>query len=132
MIAPNRRVVVGVAGIVVNKDDGTGEAHAFAEAAGIPVLASIPAHDDIRRKSANYEIIGRPESHWGPLFAQLAQNVADAPPVRPKPLSQDGLLGLFSGESVGRDVVLEPATFEDMCGSSQVNKPSLEVVYDTV
>ena len=123
---------VGVAGLVINKDDGTGEAQAFADAAGIPVLAAIPANEEIRRKSANYEIIGRPESHWGPLFAQLAQNVADAPPVRPKPLSQDGLLGLFSGESVGRDVVLEPATFEDMCGSSQVNKPSLEVVYDTV
>ena len=34
---------VGVAGIVINKDDGTGEAAAFAEAAGIPVLAAIPA-----------------------------------------------------------------------------------------
>ncbi|MFN5993427.1 MAG: chlorophyllide a reductase iron protein subunit X, partial [Betaproteobacteria bacterium] len=47
---------VGVAGMVINKDDGTGEAAAFAEGAGIPVLASIPAHDDIRRKSASYEI----------------------------------------------------------------------------
>ena len=33
---------VGVAGILINKDDGTGEAQAFAEAVGIPVLASIP------------------------------------------------------------------------------------------
>ena len=123
---------VGVAGLVINKDDGTGEAQAFADAAGIPVLAAIPANDEIRRKSANYEIIGRPESSWGPLFAELAQNVADAPPVRPKPLTQDGLLGLFSGESVGRNVVLQPATFEDMCGASQITKPSLEVVYDTV
>ncbi|PMZ18109.1 AAA family ATPase, partial [Pseudomonas sp. FW306-02-F08-AA] len=41
---------VGVGGLVINKDDGTGEAQAFAEAAGIPVLASIPADDDIRRK----------------------------------------------------------------------------------
>jgi chlorophyllide a reductase subunit X len=123
---------VGVAGLVINKDDGTGEAQAFADAAGIPVLAAIPANEEIRRKSANYEIIGRPESSWGPLFAELAQNVADAPPVRPKPLTQDGLLGLFSGESVGRNVVLQPATFEDMCGASQIVKPSLEVVYDTV
>ena len=53
---------VGVAGMVVNKDDGTGEAHAFAEAVGIPILAAIPADDDIRRKSANYEIIGKPDS----------------------------------------------------------------------
>lgn len=123
---------VGVAGMVINKDDGTGEAQAFAETAGIPVLASIPAHDDIRRKSANYEIVGTPEGEWGPLFATLAQNVADAPPVRPKPLIPDGLLGLFKGEVVGRGVTLQPATLEDMCGVSAVERPSLEVVYDSV
>ena len=48
----------------------------------------------------------------------------------PTPLTQDGLLGLFKGEVVGRGVVLDPATMEDMCGKSVVNKPSLEVVYD--
>ncbi len=51
---------VGVAGMIVNKDDGTGEAKAFAEAVGIPVLCAIPANEDIRRKSANYQIIGTP------------------------------------------------------------------------
>ena len=123
---------VGVAGMVVNKDDGTGEAAAFAELAGIPVLASVPAHDDIRRKSANYEIIGRPGTQWAPLFEELAKNVAEAPPMRPKPLTQDGLLGLFKGEAVGRNVVLQPATAEDMCGGVIIEKPSLEVVYDSV
>ena len=121
---------VGVAGMLINKDDGTGEAAAFAEAAGIPVLAAIPAHDEIRRKSANYEIIGRPGGTWGPLFEGLASNVADAPPVRPKPLTQDALLGLFKGEAVGRGVVLDPASQEDMCGGTMVSKPSLEVHYD--
>ena len=123
---------VGVAGLVINKDDHTGEAQAFAAAAGIPILAAIPAHEDIRRKSANYEIIGTPESEWGTLFAELAGNVASAPPVRPNPLTQDQLLGLFKGEAVGRGVTLQPATFEDMCGHSQVHKPSLEVIYDAV
>jgi chlorophyllide a reductase subunit X len=117
---------VGVAGLVVNKDDGTGEAHRFAEAAGIPVL------DDIRRKSANYEIIGKPGGQWSALFEQLAGAVAEAPPQRPRPLTQDALLGLFSAESTGRGVVLEPATLMDMCGRESVDKPSLEVVYDTV
>jgi chlorophyllide a reductase subunit X len=42
---------VGVAGIVINKDDGTGEAQAFSDAVGIPVLAAIPQHDDIRRRA---------------------------------------------------------------------------------
>jgi chlorophyllide a reductase subunit X len=121
---------VGVAGMVINKDDGTGEAQAFAERAGIPVLSAIPAHEDIRRKSAAYEIIGRPGGTWGALFEQLATNVAEAPPVRPKPLSQDALLGLFSGSAVGRDVVLQPATAADMTGGVVLAKPSLEVIYD--
>lgn len=121
---------VGVAGMVINKDDGTGEAQAFATNAGIPVLASIPAHDDIRRKSASYEIIGRPDGVWGALFAELATNVAEAPPRRPKPQTQDQLLSLFSGSAVGRDVVLQPATLVDMVGQAELVKPSLEVVYD--
>jgi chlorophyllide a reductase subunit X len=121
---------VGVAGMVINKDDGTGEAQAFASNAGIPVLAAIPANEDIRRKSASYEIIGRPDGEWGPLFAELAKNVAEAPPMRPKPQTQDQLLGLFSADVVGRNVVLEPATVFDMVGKNEDIKPSLEVVYD--
>ena len=111
--------------MVTNKDDGTGEAQAFCKAAGIPELASIPANDDIRRKSANYEIIGYPQGEWGDLFSTLATNVAQAPPHHPSPLSQDGLLDLFNGEEVGRNVVLEPATV------AVVTPPSLEVIYDT-
>ena len=59
-------------------------------------------------------------------------NVADAPPVLPTPLAHDDLLGLFKGETVGRDVVLEPASLVDMCGSqaAALEKASLEVVYD--
>jgi chlorophyllide a reductase subunit X len=123
---------VGVAGLVVNKDDGTGEAQAFADAAGIPVLASIPADEDIRRKSANYEIIGKPGGRWSALFEALATNVAEAPPMHPAPLSHEGLLGLFKGDAVGRGVVLDPATQEDMRGGAIATKPSLEVIYETV
>jgi chlorophyllide a reductase subunit X len=121
---------VGVAGILINKDDGTGEAQAFAEAVGIPVLAAIPADDDIRRKSANYEIIGVPGGQWASLFEQLALEVAGAPPVRPKPLTHEALLGLFKGDAVGRDVVLQPATVEDMCAATSLERPSLEVIYE--
>ncbi len=123
---------VGVAGLVINKDDGTGEAQAFADAAGIPVLAAIPAHEDIRRKSANYEIVGTPGGQWGPLFEQLASAVAEAPPKHPKPLTQDELLGLFKGDVVGRNVVLEPATAADMMGCEVVEKKTLEVIYDDI
>jgi chlorophyllide a reductase subunit X len=123
---------VGVAGMVVNKDDGTGEAAAFAKEVGIPILAAIPADDEIRRKSANYQIIGKPGDRWAALFEELAHNVATAPPMRPTPVTQDGLLALFSSETTGRDVVLDPASQEDMRGGVIVEKPTLEVVYDAV
>jgi chlorophyllide a reductase subunit X len=123
---------VGVAGMVINKDDGTGEAKAFAEAVGIPVLAAIPADEDIRRKSANYQIIGIPGGQWASLFEELAVNVAEAPPVRPKPLTSDGLLSLFSADVTGAAFQLQPASQADMRGSTFVEKPTLEVVYDEV
>lgn len=123
---------VGVAGMIINKDDGTGEAKAFAESVDIPVLCAIPADEDIRRKSANYQIIGKPDGQWGSLFAELAANVAQAPPRQPRPLDQDGLLGLFSPEQTGGNVELLPATQADMRGGTYETKPSLEVIYDEV
>ncbi|WP_216851261.1 chlorophyllide a reductase iron protein subunit X [Acidisphaera sp. L21] len=124
---------VGVAGMVINKDDGTGEAQAFAEAVGIPVLSAIPANEDIRRKSANYEIVGVPGGQWAPMFEELAKQVADAPPVRPTPLTHDALLNLFKGDAVGRGVVLQPATMEDMCASAgAAPRQSLEIIYEGV
>jgi chlorophyllide a reductase subunit X len=123
---------VGVAGMILNKDDGTGEANAFAEAVGIPVLCAIPANEDIRKKSANYQIIGKPGGQWASLFEELAVNVAEAPPLRPAPLDQDGLLALFSADITGADYTLKPATQADMRGAAYVTKPSLEIVYDAV
>ncbi len=123
---------VGVAGIIVNKDDGTGEAAAFAKAVDIPVLTAIPADEDIRRKSANYQIIGMPDGQWGSLFEELATNIEQAEPRRPTPLDQDGLLGLFSPDETGGDIQLKPATQADMRGGVFEQKPSLEVIYDEV
>ncbi|WP_415400676.1 chlorophyllide a reductase iron protein subunit X [Tateyamaria sp. SN3-11] len=121
---------VGVAGLVINKDDGSGEAQAFANAVDIPVLASIPQDDDLRKKSANYQIVGTDKSPWGALFAELGMNVAEAPPVRPAPLSQDGLLELFDGSETGAGIELTPATDTDMRGKNAAPKESLEVIYD--
>ena len=123
---------VGVAGLVVNKDDGSGEAQAFAEAVDVPVLAAIPANDELRKASANYQVVGTESSAWGSLFAGLAEQVATAPPGHPGPLDQDGLLALFDGSDVGADVVLEPATEADMRGAKGAPRESLEVVYDDV
>ncbi|MEO1532436.1 MAG: chlorophyllide reductase iron protein subunit X, partial [Pseudomonadota bacterium] len=98
----------------------------------IPVLAAIPAHEDIRRKSANYEIVGKPGGEWAPLFEELGLNAAKAPPVHATPLTHEGLLALFKAKDTGADFTLQPATLEDMCGANYAPKPSLEVVYDDV
>ena len=42
----------------------------------------------------------------------------------------EALLGLFSGQGAGQDVVMEPATPADMRGQVPAPKPSLEVIYD--
>ena len=74
--------------------------------------------------------MGTAAGPWGALFAELAENVGGAPPLRPSPLSQDGLLDLFDAETTGADFVLEPASDADMRGKNAVTKASLEVVYD--
>ena len=123
---------VGVAGMVVNKDDGTGEAAAFCKRSAFRSwLRSRPTRTSagrarITRSSASPATAGRRCSKNWPA------NVAAAPPVRPTPLTQDGLLALFASETAGRDVVLEPASLADMCGGTVIERPSLEVVYDAV
>ena len=110
---------VGVAGIVINKDDGTGEAQAFADKVGIPVLAAIPANDDIRKKSANYEIIGTKRQRMGSPCLQRLRSMSPKPRRCARHRStQDGLLGLFSSDVTGRDVVLEPRHARKTCAAA--------------
>ena len=67
----------------------------------------------------------------GAVVRRARAAVREAPPVRPSPLSHEALLGLFKGDAVGRSVILEPATLEDMCATAVLERPSLEVVYET-
>ena len=75
-----------------------------------------------------------PETHrmayWQHYTEASDEEPQCAPPVMPTPLEHEGLLDLFKGEDVGRDVELIPATQEDMCGGKPPEKESLEVVYD--
>jgi chlorophyllide a reductase subunit X len=64
------------------------------------------------------------------MFEELVQNVGDSKPMRPAPMTSDGLLGLFSADTTGRDYVLQPASLADMCGGVVLEKQTLEVVYD--
>jgi chlorophyllide a reductase subunit X len=59
-------------------------------AVGIPVLAAIPADEDIRRKSANYEIIGKPGWRVGPLFEELGNPMSPMPRRCIPTADQDG------------------------------------------
>ena len=52
--------------------------------------------------------------------ADLAEAVGIAPPVRPTPLDQDGLLGLFDAKDTGADYQLVPATDIDMRGTIRI------------
>ena len=122
---------VGVAGIVINKDDGTGEAQAFADAAGIPVLAAIPADEDIRKQERQLRDHRPPRRSLGAAVRGPAPT--PLPPRRRCSRSRcrrTACSASSSGETVGRDVVLLPATMADMCGRPMSSRPSLEVVYD--
>jgi chlorophyllide a reductase subunit X len=92
---------VGVAGMVINKDDGTGEAQAFAEAVGIPVLAAIPADDDLRRKSRTTRSSARADA-VGRAVRRAGENVAGAPPVRPTPLTRTSCSGCSTARRPAR------------------------------
>jgi chlorophyllide a reductase subunit X len=63
----------------------------FAEAGRHPGSGAIPQDDDIRRKSANYQIIGQPDGRWGPLFADAGLNRRPMPRrCLPEPLTRTG------------------------------------------
>ena len=87
---------VGVGGLVINKDDGTGEAQAFAEAVG----HSDPGRDPGRRGHPAQERQLRDHRSTGRAMGLAVRDAgrqcrATAKPDQPKPLSQDQLLGLF-------------------------------------
>ena len=124
---------VGVGGLVINKDDGTGEAAAFAKAVGIPILASIPADEDIRRKSANYEIIGMPGGRWG---AAVRGRSRPTSPTRrrtiPTPLTPGRTARPVRQRGDRPRRRARACHLRGHVRHAAVQKPSLEVVYDSV
>jgi chlorophyllide a reductase subunit X len=122
---------VGVAGMVINKDDGTGEAAGLRRSVGIPVLAAIPA----TTTSAQERQL---RNHRHALARNGRRCSRSSPPTSPRrrrcgrPADPGRLLGLFKGEAVGRNVVLSRPRRKTCAAASSVEKPSLEVVYDAV
>jgi 3,8-divinyl chlorophyllide a/chlorophyllide a reductase subunit X len=122
---------VGVAGLVINKDDGSGEAQAFAKAVDIPILASIPPTTTCARNPPTTRSSAPPRA-MGPTVRRAGRQRRRGAADAAQAADQDGLLGLFDGKDTGGDVVLEPATDADMRGKYAQPKKSLEVVYDDV
>jgi 3,8-divinyl chlorophyllide a/chlorophyllide a reductase subunit X len=100
---------VGVAGLVINKDDGSGEAQAFAKAVNIPVLAAIPQDDDLRKKSANYQIVGTMESS-GARCSRARRSRGHRPAGAADAARSGRASGLFDAKDTGGDYQLVPAT----------------------
>jgi chlorophyllide a reductase subunit X len=107
---------VGVAGLVINKDDGSGEAQAFAKAVGIPSSPRSRRTTTCARNPRTTRSSARPESEWGALFAGLGDNVAEAPPMRPTALTRTSFWRCSTARKPAPDIELEPATDADMRG----------------
>ena len=118
---------VGVAGMVVNRTTARAR-RTRSRAVGIPVLAAIPADDDIRRKSASYEISAGRAVAGRSLFEQLAQQVADAPPVAraADPRRCWGCSRATLSAATSCSIRLRWKT----CAGDGPDQPSLEVVYE--
>ena len=94
---------VGVGELVINKDDGTGEAQAFAARRGHPDTRGHSrrrGHPPQERKLRDHRQAGR--ALGAALRDAREQCRRRCSPHRPTPLTQDQLLGLFKGEAVGR------------------------------
>jgi 3,8-divinyl chlorophyllide a/chlorophyllide a reductase subunit X len=124
---------VGVAGLVINKDDGTGEARPSPRRWGSrcwppspSTTTSVGRAPTTRSWAAREHAMGAPSSRSWPM------GWPTAPPLRPNPLDHDGLLDLFKGDAVGRGVVLTPASPSDMMGGRTIQRESLEIIYETV
>jgi chlorophyllide a reductase subunit X len=111
---------VGVAGLVINKDDGTGEAQAFADAVGIPVLARSPPMTTSAASPPTTRSSAAPRP-WASLFESWPGR-SPKPADPPGPLSQAALLGLFKGERAAAS--LNPARWRQSAASFVVNLPS--------
>ncbi len=119
-----------VSGLVINKDDGSGEAQAFAKAVNIPVLAAIrqtmtcARNRPTTRSSARWNPNGAPCSRASPM------PWASHPPCGPNRSIRMASLASSTPRTRVATINSSPATDTDMRGKYAVQKPSLEVIYD--
>ena len=124
---------VGVAGMVVNKDDGTGEAAAFAEAAGIPILAAIPADDDIRAQERELRDHRQTRRSLGAAVRRARGERRHGAAGASNPADAGRIARAVQGRCRRpRTLYSSQHRWRTCAAASIVERPSLEVVYDTV
>ncbi len=104
-------------GIIINRDDGSGVAERYAEAAGITVLMKVPYNAEARDKDDSFDFAIRlPEIRE--KFQKLAQDIVDEriTPCEAVGLDFMGFVRLFGEVS---DDAPKPATAEELFGSKK-------------
>ena len=109
-------------GLIINRDDGSGVAERYAEAAGITVLMKVPYNADARDKDDSFDFAIRlPEIRE--KFQKLAQDIVDdrITPCEAVGLDFMGFVRLFGEVS---DDAPQPATAEELFGRKEGNSGS--------
>lgn len=87
-------------GLVVNRDDGTDTVDRFSKATGLPILARIPQHHQVRVLSDACKLVLEVEE-FGDIFGQIATGIV-ARTLKPctdyTPLDYDEFLGVFDAQ----------------------------------
>jgi chlorophyllide a reductase subunit X len=119
-----------VVGLVVNRDDGSGVAQAFAERVNLPVLAAIPL-DRTVRELADACKLALVDPRFDAIFDGLARQIVERtlPNVEMSavtPLEYDEFLRVFGAEEP--DIALEGATADELFGGRRARTiPTFEL-----
>ncbi|NJP07511.1 MAG: chlorophyllide a reductase iron protein subunit X [Chloroflexaceae bacterium] len=116
-------------GLVINRDDGSGIAEAFAERTGLPVLLKIPVSHKVRELADSCKL-ALIDPAFDSLFDQLAQAIIHSatPQIsKVQPLDYKAFLQLFGAEEP--DITPTGASASDLLGVEAV-KPVLPIALD--
>ncbi len=104
-------------GLIINRDDGSGVAERYAEAAGITVLMKVPYDADARDKDDSFDFAIRIPAIRD-KFQKLAQDIVDdrITPCEAVGLDFMGFVRLFGEVS---DDAPQPATAEELFGQKE-------------
>jgi len=116
-------------GLIVNRDDGSGVAEKYAEAAGITVLMKVPYNTEARDRDDSFDFaIGLPEI--GGQYRKLAADILEhrIKPCEARGLDFEEFIRLFGDVSEDDPV---PATEDELFGKPG-NKPSCRIPSESI